>query len=54
MRFVDLDAVKALLEGDIGEASAEALQMYGELQQVRHQRNYHSVHRTVRSNLFSS
>lgn len=34
MRFVDLDAVKALLEGDIGEASAEALQSYGELQQV--------------------
>lgn len=34
MRFVDLDAVKALLKGDLGEASAEALQMYGELQQV--------------------
>lgn len=34
MKFVDLDAVKALLEGDIGEASAEVLQMYGELQQV--------------------
>ena len=34
MKFVDLDAVKALLNGDIGEASAEVSQMYGELQQV--------------------